>query len=207
MGPCWQKSLIFSNMKFLHKQKNKNKKGFTLVETLVAISIFTTSILALLSILTQGVANTNYAKKKIIGSYLAQEGIEYLRNMRDTFVLYDTTSSQAGWTAFNTKLTNASCTAVNGCYFNDQNLDYTNNSQPMAGIAVTACGASCPALLYDTASGKYGYVSGTSSGFIRKIRITQVSANEMKVYSTVSWTQGSGTYSMNFSESLFNWIE
>ena len=190
-----------------NKIKNKNKRGFTLVETLVAITIFSTSILALLSILTGGIANTNYSKKKIIGAYLAQEGIEYLRNMRDTFVLYDAASSQAGWTAFNTKLTNASCGAANGCYFNDQNLDYTNNSQPMAGIAVSACGASCPSLLYDSASGKYGYATGVSSGYIRKTRIIQVSANETKILSTISWTQGSGTYSIVFSESLFNWIE
>ena len=207
-------------MKFFFKQKNNRGftrtpkfgvtpkgGGFTLVETLVAISIFTLSILALLSVLTQGIVNTNYAKSKIIASYLAQEGIEYIRNMRDTFVLYDPTSSQTGWNAFNTKLVNASCTAANGCYFDDQNLNYTNNAQPMAGIAVTACGASCPQLLYNGSTGKYGYASGSNSGFIRKTRITQVSANEVKISSTVYWTQGSGSYNIVFSESLFNWIE
>ena len=75
-------------MKKFFQQKNKGlacrsmAEGFTLVETLVAISIFTMSILALLVILTQGIANTNYAKHKITASYLAQEGIEYARNVR-----------------------------------------------------------------------------------------------------------------------------
>ena len=77
-------------IKFILSQQGKqNKKnGFTLIETLVAVSIFTMSIMALLVVLTQGIANNNYAKKKILASYLAQEGIEYIRNMRDTYTLY-----------------------------------------------------------------------------------------------------------------------
>jgi Tfp pilus assembly protein PilV len=84
-------------MKKIFKQKNK---GFTLVETLVAISIFTMSILGLMSVLASGIADTNYAKQKIVASYLAQEGIEYVRNMRDNLVLFDAVSPQNGWTAF-----------------------------------------------------------------------------------------------------------
>ncbi|TSC77703.1 MAG: hypothetical protein G01um101424_326 [Parcubacteria group bacterium Gr01-1014_24] len=191
-------------MKKIYQQKNK---GFTLVETLVAISIFTMSILALLVVLTQGIANTNYAKTKIIASYLAQEGIEYIRNMRDTFVLYDATDSQTGWNSFNSKLINSSCQIGNGCYFDDQNLNYANPVQPMAGITVSPCGASCPPLLYDEITGKYGYTTGVNSGFTRKVKITVISPNEIKVFSTLYWTQSSGSYNIVFSESLFNWIE
>jgi len=187
----------------------KNKRdGFTLVETLVAISIFTMSILALFSVLAKGISNTNYAKTKIIASYLGQEGIEYIRNMRDTFVLYNPSSSQAGWNDFNTKLANGSCQVANGCYFNADNLDYGDTTQPMIDITLTACGASCPPLSFDSSTGKYGY-TGPDSDFVRKIQITQVGSpvNEVKVFSTIYWTQGSGNYSMVFSESLFNWME
>src|SRR3989344_2187774 len=176
-------------MENFFKKKNSNK-GFTLVETLVAISIFTVSILALLSILTQGISNVNYAKKKIIASYLAQEGIEYIRNMRDTFALFDSIDSQHGWDLFNAKLAGASCQASNGCYFGDLNAgDFANSNQPMAGIAVTICGASCPPLLYDETTGKYGYVAGLNSGFIRQIRTQTNNTNETKIFSTVSWMQ------------------
>jgi len=79
----------------------KNKKnvicGFTLVETLVSISIFTMSILGLMSILASGISNTNYAKQKIVAEYLAQEGVEHARNIRDTHSLYDLNS---GWDNF-----------------------------------------------------------------------------------------------------------
>ena len=181
--------------------------GFTLVETLVAVSIFSVSILGLMSILTNGISNTDYAKRKIIATYLAQEGVEYIRNMRDTYTLYDPTSSQNGWDLFVTKLNTATCQNANGCYFDDNNLDYDSDDRPMAlGLVLTACGASCPNLLYDS-TGKYGYTLGSNSIYIRKINVSSLSADELKVTSTVSWTQGSGTYQAVFSESLFNWIE
>jgi Tfp pilus assembly protein PilV len=192
-------------IKFL-KQKNT---GFTLVETLVSISIFSMAILGLLSILASGITNTTYAKQKITADYLAQEGIEYIRNMRDTFVLYDATNAQTGWNSFNTKLTTApaSCSAGSGCYFDDQNIDYTNHSQPMANIILNTCSSSCPSLLYNSSTGKYGYASGVDSGFIRKIQITTISPDEIKISSNVSWKQGSGNYNITFSEDLFNWIQ
>jgi len=98
-------------MKKFFRQKNKGFTrtpkfgvtpkggGFTLVETLVAISIFTASILGLISILASSISDTNYAKKKMIAAYLAQEGIEYVRNMRDTDII-SAVNGQAGWDAF-----------------------------------------------------------------------------------------------------------
>jgi Tfp pilus assembly protein PilV len=186
------------------KQKNT---GFTLVETLVAISIFTMSILGLMSVLGKGIADTNYAKQKTIAAYLAQEGVEYIRNMRDTFVLYDPTGVQNGWNAFKTKLTNASCFTANGCYFGSlSSADFLNANQPMAGIAMTACSGTCPPLLYYSSYGYYGYF-GTNSGFTRKIHAEQITTDEIKVFSTVYWTQGSGSYNIVFSANLLNWIE
>lgn len=160
--------------------------GFTLVETLVAISIFTVSVLALMVILGQGVSDTGYAKKKMTATYLAQEGIEYIRNMRDTSAL-----SSVGWSDFTNNLI-VSCSV--GCSFDSE----IHNS-------VISCGNnSCQHLFYN--SGKYNYEKGADSGFVRFIRVDSTK-DEIKITSTVSWKQGSGTYSVSFSESLFNWIE
>jgi len=199
------------------KQKNKDylycyskrcKRGFTLVETLIAISIFSMSIVGLMSVLGGGISNISYAKEKIIAGYLAQEGLEYIRNMRDTYVLYSI-SAQTGWTDFNNNLIDTSaCQFAVGCYVGDLNGEaFTNPNQPMASIAVIACGGSCPSFLYDTETGKYNYETGTDSGFIRRINVTHPSANETKIFSTVYWTQGSGDYSITLTENLFNWVE
>lgn len=82
------------------KKEKKLKTGFTLVETLVAVSIFSMAVLALMSILGSGISNINYVKTKVAASYLAQEGIEYARNVRDNYVLYDPGGAQAGWNNF-----------------------------------------------------------------------------------------------------------
>ena len=197
-------------MNFFFKQKNKKRTGgFTLIETLVAISIFSMSILSMMVLLGKGIADTSYAKNKIIATYLAQEGVEYLRNMRDTFVLYDSSGAQNGWNAFQVKISPCDITTdpTQSCYFNDQNLIYNDPIQPMTGIAINTCSGTCPQFLYDSATGRYNYASGVNSGFIRKTQVTQVSPNETKILSTVYWTQALSTYQVTFSENLFNWIE
>lgn len=72
-------------MKFFPIKKNK---GFTLVETLVGLLIFSFSVIAMMSVLGNGISDTRHAQQKIMAGYLAQEGIEYARNVRDAYVLY-----------------------------------------------------------------------------------------------------------------------
>ncbi len=146
------------------KQKNNNRKllsllnGFTLVETLVAISIFTVSILGLMSVLSSGISSTIYAKQKMAASYLAQEGIEYIRNIRDTDVLY---MGGGDWFSFNVALDSLN-------FFPSSDVSFTRRIQKIP-------------------------VLGNS--------------DEIKIISEVSWRQGSGSYSITFSENLFNWFQ
>ena len=192
------------------KQKNKQNKaftrtlkrkhlvyGFTLVETLVAISIFTISILAIMSVLGKGMSDTNYAKKQMTATYLAQEGIEYIRNMRDTFVLSNTNSAN-GWNDFLNKISSCSLGIV--CGFNST-VSYIDPGSIFLCTDMSLC------KLY-LENGNYSINStGTDSGFIRTISLVAISNDEIKINSTVSWQQGSGNYNVSFSENLYNWIE
>ncbi len=189
-------------------KKNKLNSGFTLVETLVAISIFTTSIIALMSVLASGISNTNYAKKKMIAGYLAQEGIEYVRSIRDTAVL-SATSGTVGWNNF---INTMSPCLETGCYFSAEDLIPISSATQFEPCSSDGC----PVMYYDSVTGKYNYdtVAGVDSGLIRMIKVETEEGgnslnqgNEVKVSSTVSWKQGSGDYSVTFSEYLFNWIE
>ena len=169
---------------------------------MVAIAIFSGSVLALLSVLSSGISNTSYAKQKITAIYLNQEGIEYIRNIRDTFVAYSA-SGQVGWDAFKAKLSNASCQTSTGCYFDD-----TNTPNPITSITMNACGSSCPDIFYNSATGQYSYnSSGVDTNMSRKINVTTINADEIKISSTVYYKQGSGPYSIVFSENLFNWVQ
>ncbi|MFA6000012.1 MAG: prepilin-type N-terminal cleavage/methylation domain-containing protein [Candidatus Paceibacterota bacterium] len=191
----------------MFKVIRQNNRGFTLVETLVAISIFTMSVLTLLIILSQGISSVNYAKNKIIAEYLAQEGIEYMNNIRDTNVITASTAS-VGWNDFKAQIN--SCFTLDGCYLNDNDLFDGGASLTVKNLSYTPCTGNCPALLYDlgnSSNGKYNYSYGLTTTFVRKITTTQVSPDEIKVTSSVSWSQGSGTKTVTFSTNLFNWIE
>ena len=98
--------------------RTKNKKqGFSLVEALVAISIFTLAVVTIMVTLSRGISNTNYSKQKMTAEYLAAEGVEYIRNLRDTYVIYASGGAQAGWNTFVGQM--GPCIPVNGCYFSD----------------------------------------------------------------------------------------
>ncbi len=112
----------------------------------------------MMSFLSQNISNTGYAKKKIIAGYLAQEGVEYVRNMRDNAVLY---TGGGNWTSFR----------------NTPNINYP--------------------------------VSFDFIGFTREVWLDKngLGSDEVKIFSEVKWVQGSRTYSITFSENLFNWVE
>jgi type II secretory pathway pseudopilin PulG len=193
--------------------KQNHKRGFTLVEALVGVSIFSISVVTLLTVLGSGISDTNTAKRKVTASYLALEGIEFMRNMRDTYMLYNTGT---GWSSFQARLQSASCDFASGCFYNDTNLDYSDQSQPITDsslVPLTACsGSQCTngPLSYNSSNGKYGIGSGgswTASGFTRKINAAVLSANEIKITSTVTWTKGSRTFTSTLSENLFNWTD
>ena len=62
---------------------NINIKGFTLVETLVAISILMIAIVGPMTIAQNGLSSSIYAREQFIAQFLAQDALEYVRNVRD----------------------------------------------------------------------------------------------------------------------------
>src|SRR5690349_5431770 len=76
----------------LRKKINKNE-GFTLIETLIAISVLMMAFTGPVAIATKALVAAIYSKNEIVAIYLAEEGIEVIRNMRDNNVL-----SNQSWT-------------------------------------------------------------------------------------------------------------
>ncbi len=177
---------------------------------MVALSIFSFSVLAVLVLLGTSISNVGYAEKKMTASYLAEEGIEFMRNMRDTFVLYDPDGAQKGWEKFNTSLNQCIFTNNNPnnpdkkCYFDNQGMFSTSTS--IIDIPYTPCNGSCQPMYYEPTNG-YGYSSGTITDYRRDVFAEQITANETRVFSTVHWQQKSANFSVTFSEDLFNWVQ
>lgn len=182
----------------LHMQRNTLHRGFTVVETLVAITVLAISVAGPLSIAFQGLRSAQLAKDQITASYLAQEGIELVRARRDE----DYITLPITWAA-----TFSECTGTNGCW-----IDMSENPPIMDSCSNAACnGAGENPLDFQTASGLYGHSLSSSvpSRFSRIVRMTsqniEGSANEFLVTSTVTWTTGSIARSVVVTETITNW--
>jgi prepilin-type N-terminal cleavage/methylation domain-containing protein len=175
---------------------NIKNKGFTLVETLVAISILSLAITGPLVIAQKGIGSAVYARDEITAFYLAQEAVEYARNVRDTNRIG---GYAGGWLS---QFVNANC-IDNGsgqrCQVNGIE-DFTNLSTLSQAISECSLpkvnGADvCPPVAFDSTKKLYGYSSANTSGdawantqFTRTIDIKEINPGvEALVTVTISW--------------------
>ncbi len=192
-------------------QKNNKirTRGFTLVETLVSLSIFASAIVGMIVITSQGINDTNYAKNKLVAIALSQEGIEIVRNIRDSSLLGDTSGTGQGWDDFLGLISD--CTGGSMCSIDPL---YSDTS----GLSITQCGSDSDCVLYRDSQNGPSYFSpdstaGGESSYIRTIQINEIEdpvSNEItsvEIISTVKWTQGSGGQKEVVSkEYLTNWF-
>lgn len=179
---------------------DKNQKGFTLIETLVAVAIFASAIAGLIAITAGGVANSNFVKNKFTAGYLALEGAELVHNIRDTVAISDSTN---GWAEVLTAL--SPCTTEEGCF-----IDTWNSFDPI--LTPTACddGEGCPNMSYNTESSQFNYgssdpINNFQSIFKRTITVESISLSEIRVTSRVDWLQGSEPHNVTYAYNLLNW--
>lgn len=216
-------------MKFL-KSKFYNinsKRGFTLVETLVSLFIFSLSITAIIVVTGKGVADTTIAKNKITAVALAQEGIEIVRNIRDTYSLSEANPGE-GWADFVDDFAKPNACGPNGCFVNDvQNYEIPSNSSnpfafldkcgPGSGLFQSGCDFLTREVLVGnnintgvSTLGFYDYSNIHETPFKRTLYIECVDSSncvEVRVESLVEWRQGTVVTSVNSVEYLFNWFK
>lgn len=147
-------------------------KGFSIVESLIAISIVTLSITSATSIVQSSLQNTSLIKARSVAAGLAYEGIEYARNLRDT-------NNLSGNDFDGGDFANFVATCGDGC-----TLDTISS-----GSAYAACNGDCSPMQKTN----MGYVltGGTDSPFVRTItaQFNQIEGEnaEVKIISEVSY--------------------
>lgn len=174
--------------------------GFTLVETLVAIAILMLATAGPLYEAGRAMVSAEVASSQLTASYLAQEGIEYMRSLRDNNYLSLYASSghntSLAWTNF---LISVVPTCAVSCQF---------DPSTMPAMALTACsGASCTPLYLSTATKVYTQQSsgGTVTPFTRTIQLIQGSSTDYKIISTVSWSFHGMPYSETVADHITPW--
>ena len=167
---------------------NKNKEGFSLIELMVVIFFVSVALPGILLAISRAMAGINDSTLRLRAIYLAQEGIEIVRNIRDT-----------NW------LNGATSTAL------ESPGDYEANYK---SVSLTPCPFPCSAsqlrFLKIDNNGFYQYSTGTTTPFKRKIRIDKTDdldgdgeADRERVIVEVSWTKR-GTHSVKAEEYLYN---
>ena len=105
-------------------KQNNNKKAFTLVEALVAISILMIAIAGPMTLAQKSLSTAILSKDQMIAGFLAQDAIEAVKNIRDQIAVSQTTGD---WLAGNGVLSLTPCVCnLNGdkCNFTSSNFNY-----------------------------------------------------------------------------------
>jgi len=201
-------------------QKKQKKEGFTLIETMVAISLLMVALIAPMSLASEALTDAYYARSQVTAFYLAQEGIEIVRSVRDANIMAIAEGS-SGVAIFNgiphgTTASNAPAFTVDALQITSAALD-------------TCESGGCPPL--QTNGSVYGYAPGcepigangtwtttdcgaangwTDTTFTRTVKaylLNSSDPDEMRVSVTVTWKQGSfETQSFTIDEDLYQWV-
>lgn len=160
----------------------KNEYGFTLIEMLIALLVFSSALIALIVIAGRGIISAQESRQQITANFLAQEIVEVARNIRDSNY-----KKNASWFDGLDMCVNARCA-----------IDY--NTTPPSLLPCTTCE------LYQDGIGRFNAQSGTSTEYIRYLTITENTANQdYLIIGTTSWKNKTITRQVSFSTLLTYW--
>jgi prepilin-type N-terminal cleavage/methylation domain-containing protein len=174
------------NMNFLSRKSNSHhshlsmRRGFTLVETMVAILILTIAITVVSSV-TQSNLRTSYVSRDQMTAYfLAQEAMEYVRNIRDTDVI-----NNVSWPGG--LLLNAGASSQTYCV----DPRASSMSQRVVALGSGTCD-SIGTLYYNASTGFNHQNSGTASRFSRTVTAAKRGTDEIFFTVSTKWKTSTG---------------
>lgn len=191
---------IFKRLKiFARRSRERLDPGFTVIESLVAVSILVLAVIGTTSAIQSGISSYILSKNQVTAFYLAQEGFEHIRNLRDENILRG-----RDW------LTGVAEDSSDPCY-SGGGVTKACIVNPIVGAAPIECDGgpgSCPRLRLDETLGFYGYdLSWPETIFRREIVIRRVNGNdhEVSVTVTVNWSKGMINRQFKATNNLFDW--
>ena len=163
-----------------------NKRGFTMVEVLIAIFVVTIGVVGSYIILQQIFVNTFISSSRLTAAYLAKEGFEIVRNVRDS-----------NWIAGNDWDEGLDSCDPGGAPAKFCEADYSETTLTSTDLIDDPR----PLRL----NGMYGYGAGTDTKFSRKIEIEELTPDSLKVKITISWSGQGSSHSLVVEGFLYDW--
>jgi len=156
-------------------------KGFTIIEVIVAMFILTTGILGTFSFISHYNEYSSLSVMRFTAAYLAQEGIEIVKNIRDGNYL-------------------------EGNLIDDWNQGFdTVGNREADYTSTTSLSAYSGNVLNVDNSGFYSYNAGTASPFVRKIQIVSSNTTSTYISCQVTWTEKGRTHQVTAEEEIYSW--
>lgn len=174
------------------------KRGFTIIETLAAIFIITMGSLGIFGLVNQVTSYLHSNSARLVAIYLAQEGIEIARNIRDTnFIKIKKGIGGLEEKDWIKEGDFEACSLIDSCRADYQSNKLEDDNKD----------------LY-ISSGFYTHNTDEPTLFKRKIIISDIEnldgdaediIDKMKVTVEVSWTERGRNYQVKTQENLYRW--
>lgn len=175
-------------------QTQKNSKGFTIIETLVAISILLVATTGPLTFAQSSLRASFLARDQIGAFYLAQDAIETIKNIRDNAGLHgDPWLDGLGY-----------CSPSSGGMCNME-------TGPSSGINTLTCTNGCTPLYYASSTREYVLSGGSGrsiSKYTRTIYVNEIIPNqEAQIVVEVKWDSNFfSNKRIVVQENIYNWV-
>ncbi len=183
------------------KSKIKNfQKGFTLIEALVAISILMIAIASPLTLAQKGISTAELSRDQMTASFLAQDGMEAIKNMRDQTALNSSTSLNNWLTGFDNCrcLNDSSCSAF---------TQYCSIDTTLPNLSISSSHINPLKITYSNGAFlKYDLSGASTSIFSRFVNIaTTTMPGEAVIRVRVQWTSQSGIQNVDLKDFIYNY--
>jgi len=163
-------------------KKIREKKGFTLIEVITVLFVISLGMVGVLSLIMQNIKSQSLNKNTLIAYQLAQEGVELIRQVRDS-----------NW--INARYWRTNLSHIHSLYY----MDYLDS------VPNDAHNRYDGNLVQDSNGFYHNDPSMSSTGiFSRLIRIDN-SGNGILVTSNIYWTDHGRDYVYSLEAKLYDW--
>ncbi len=173
---------------------NKKQPAFSLLETIVVLFIVAVGLVSILSLTVDSLRAQNLNRSNLVAYNLAIEGIELVKNIRDTNFILNSSTTPVFWNkniegsvaGMRYKVDYANYTPVNVSNISECRLQLTTGADPNFYIHQ----AGLP-----------------DSAYSRMITVTSADSDPASstVSSLVEWLDGGQTYQLELTTMLYDW--